>query len=51
MNQADKKYIRKARRTASTFVFIYDLTALKDDSEFERSFSEINFLGLKGSEI
>ena len=42
MNQADKKYIRKARRTGSTFGFIYDLTALKADSEFGPSFWEIN---------
>ena len=40
-NQADKKYLEKDRRTASTLVFIDDLAALKDDSEFVHSISEI----------
>ena len=36
-----KTDIKRVRRVVNTFRFIDDLTALKDDGEFERSFREV----------
>ena len=43
MDKENKKKteVKRKRRFVNSFRFIDDLTALKDDDEFERSFREV----------